>query len=67
MSKNYLAAPKIVSSFTAGSREKDTIFGAARNFFDPSYFVTALGTVLSAPFLQVLLTYGFFETDMDSS
>jgi hypothetical protein len=22
--------------------KKDTIFGAARNFFDPSYFVTAL-------------------------
>jgi len=28
--------------FTAGSREKDTIFGAARTIFGPSYFVTAL-------------------------
>ena len=28
--------------FTAGSWEKDTIFGAARKFFGPSYFVMAL-------------------------
>ena len=32
----------MVSFLTAGSREKDTIFGAARKFFGPSYFVTAL-------------------------
>ena len=24
--------------------KKDTVFGAARNFFGPSHFVTALGT-----------------------
>ena len=35
--------PKMVSFFTAGSWEKDTISGAARKFFGPSYFVTALG------------------------
>ena len=27
--------------------KKDTIFGAARKFFNPSYFVTALGQYLS--------------------
>ena len=32
----------MVSFFTAGSWEKDTIFGAARKFFGPYYFVTAL-------------------------
>ena len=31
-----------MSFFTAGSWEKDTIFGAARKIFVPSYFVTAL-------------------------
>ena len=40
--KKILAAPKIVSFFTAGSREKDTIFCAARKIFDPTYFATAL-------------------------
>jgi hypothetical protein len=29
---NFLAAPKMVSFLTAGSWEKDTIFGAARKF-----------------------------------
>ena len=44
----FLAAPKIVSSFTDGSWEKDTTFGATRIFFfDPSYFVTALVTTAS--------------------
>ena len=37
-----VAAAKMVSFFTAGRWEKDTIFGAARKNFDPSYFVTAL-------------------------
>ena len=32
----------MVSFFTAGNWEKDTIFGAARKIFGPSYFVTAL-------------------------
>ena len=32
----------MASFFTAGSWEKDAIFGAARKNFDPSYFVTAL-------------------------
>ena len=40
--KIFLAAPKNGVFFTAGSWEKDTIFGAARKFFEPSYFVTAL-------------------------
>ena len=39
--KIFLAAPKNGVFFTAGSWEKDTIFGAARKFFGPSYFVTA--------------------------
>ena len=30
--------------FLAASCKKDTIFGAARKFFGPSYFVTALVT-----------------------
>ena len=29
-------------SFTAGSSEKDTTFGAARKIFGPTYFVTTL-------------------------
>ena len=37
----------MVSFFTAGSREKDTIFGAARKIFGPSYFVTALTPIVS--------------------
>ena len=32
----------MVSFFTAGSWEKDTIFGAASKIFGASYFVTAL-------------------------
>ena len=40
--KNFLAAQKLMYLFTAGSCEKDTIFGAARKFFGPSHFVTAL-------------------------
>ena len=36
------SAPKMVSFFTAGTWEKNTIFGAARKFFIPSYFVIAL-------------------------
>ena len=40
--KIFLAAPKPVYFFTAGSWEKDTIFGAARKNFGDSYFVTAL-------------------------
>ena len=43
--KNFLAAPKMMYLFTAGSCEKDTIFGAARNCFGPSYFVTALAVL----------------------
>ena len=39
--KHFLATPKMVYFFTAGSWEK-AIFGAARNFFGPFYFVTAL-------------------------
>ena len=42
--KHFLAAPKMVSFFAAGSWEKDAILGAARKIFNPSYFVTALET-----------------------
>ena len=38
----------MVSFFTAGSLEKDTIFGAARNIFAPSYFVMALGVFMTS-------------------
>ena len=50
----------MVSFFTAGSLEKDTIFGAARKFFDPSYFVMALGKVVCfcrSEFLLNVLNY----------
>ena len=33
---------KMVYFFTTGSWGKDTLFGAARNFFGASYFVAAL-------------------------
>ena len=39
----FLVSPKMgVYSVTAASWEKDTNFGATRNIFGPSYFVTAL-------------------------
>ena len=38
----FLAAPKMVSFSQLPAVTKDTIFGAARNFFGPSYFVMAL-------------------------
>ena len=37
----------MVSFFTAGSWEKDTIFGAARKIIGPSYFVMALVVSIS--------------------
>ena len=40
----FLAAPKMVSFLQLAAEKKDTIFGAARKFFGPSYFVTALAT-----------------------
>ena len=33
--------------FSAASCNKDTVFGAARKFFGPSYFVTALESFLN--------------------
>ena len=38
----FLAAPKMVSFSQLPAVKKDTIFGAARKNFGPSYFVTAL-------------------------
>ena len=40
--KKILAAPKMVSFSQLPAEKKDTIFGAARNCFGPSYFVMAL-------------------------
>ena len=40
--KNFLAALKMVSFSQLPAAKKDTIFGSARNFFGPSYFVMAL-------------------------
>ena len=40
--KNFLAAPKMVSFFSAAGYKKGHHFCAARRFFGPSYFVTAL-------------------------
>ena len=40
--KNFSSRTKEDVFFSAASCKKDTIFGAARNFFDPAYFVTAL-------------------------
>ena len=45
MLKNFLAAPKMVSISQLPAVKKDLIFGAARKFFGPSYFVTALDPV----------------------
>ena len=39
--KIFLAAPKMVSFPQLPAVKKDTIFGVARKFFGPSYFVTA--------------------------
>ena len=63
----FLAAPKLVSFFTSGSCEKDTIFGAARIFFGPSYYVMALTNselwigVLSILFMNNLLYESDFQ------
>ena len=38
----FLAAPKTVSFSQLPAVKEDTIFGVARKFFGPSYFVTAL-------------------------
>jgi hypothetical protein len=43
--KNFSSRTKEDVFFSAASCKKDTIFDAARNFFDPSYFVTALEKV----------------------
>ena len=40
--KKFLAAPKMVSFSQLPAVKKDTIFGAARKKFGPSFFVTAL-------------------------
>ena len=44
----------MVSFFTAGSWEKDTIFGAARKIVGPSYFVMALAT---SRFRQIFVAF----------
>ena len=41
----------MVSFFTGGSWEKDTMFGAARKFFGRSYFVMALVSTIGDSFL----------------
>ena len=38
----------MVSFLQLAAEKKDTIFGVARKFFGPSYFVTALGPSLQA-------------------
>ena len=40
--KKILAAPKMMSFSQLPAVKKDTIFGAARKFFGPSYFMMAL-------------------------
>ena len=50
----------MVSFFTAGSWEKDTIFGAARKIFGPSYFVTVLQTVALLAWGAMSAVYIFF-------
>ena len=44
----------MVSFFTAGSLKKNTIFGAARKNFGPSYFMTPLDDV-TFPFYPIYL------------
>ena len=65
MPKNFLAAPKMVSFLTAGSWEKDTIFGAARKIFSPSYFVTAL-TLKSRPWDSGFILQTVFDLKIGS-
>ena len=47
----------MVSFFTAGSWEKETIFGAAQTIFGPPYFVRALGAGIL--FLSIFDGYDF--------
>ena len=54
----------MVSFFTAGSWEKDTIFGAARNFFGPSYFVTALELAIFKQLAWILIVDWPFRTKL---
>ena len=42
MAENFCSRTKNGVFFSAASYKKDTIFGAARKIFGPSYFVTAL-------------------------
>jgi hypothetical protein len=42
VTKNVLAAPKMVSFSQLPAVKKTTIFGAARQHFGPSYFVMTL-------------------------
>ena len=56
--KFFLAVPKMVSFFTNGSWEKDTILVAARNVFSPSYFVAALVTYFYI--FCIILQYSYF-------
>ena len=51
----------MVSFFTAGSLEKDIIFGAAKKFFDPSYFVTALCPFRSCIFGNTKMRHCFLQ------
>jgi hypothetical protein len=48
-----------VSFFTAGSWEKNTIFGAARKIFGTSYFVTALGRFGSKATFFITISLNF--------
>ena len=50
----FLAAPKIMSFSQLTAVKNPTIFGAARKFFGPSYFVTALVQSLKTPQLATL-------------
>ena len=56
--KHFLAAPKMVSFVSAASCKKDTIFGAARIFFGPSYFVTAFSKISTSPIFKYALVGG---------
>ena len=38
----FVAAPKMVSCLRVAAEKKNTIFGAAKTIFGPSYSVTAL-------------------------
>ena len=62
--KKFLSAPNMVSFFTAGSWGKDTIFGAARNFFGPSYFVTALELAIFKQLAWILIVDWPFRTKL---